>query len=1040
VNAAVNRTIEPPLRGDTKIRAEGSTCHFSGRQSIRYHRRQSDRVHHQVTAMFLSFSLAVLLAAVPPELEPVIGSFVDGFRRHDHYAIRGRRPLRHHLGTSYDRLRLHDDVDITSWRIVSAEPAEEGLFLTVEMEGTATAEYTGERVRWPRRWSMHVVQVEGAWAVDTAMVTERRLAEGHWQDPAELRRLLDEDPALDFAALMRFVEDFAEAREADPGVARSTLLWMVREAEVRGQPAVLSLAYRGLSSLARLADPAEALAMAEQSLRHAEASGDAEAISYAHYYLGSAHAAAGRIDAAVAALRRAATYFGRALDPRAAKDAMNDATRLELGRANLRAALADAERAGTMLGPFSSKSEHMNAAFRIAEIHERLGNSEIALRHYEEARRFAHADRSPEGQLTTAWKVALQERALGNAERARWTFEDARGLYQYLAELEPMVQNQTSLAALQLDLGEAAESERSLEEALAVIAANVIPPQFVADVYLQRSRLRLVQGRPEEALADARLAREQAAGGSRAEALTAEGRALRWLSRNTDAEEVLRAAIDLVEVELSQLPVDETGGATLLAAKLAPYRELLDLLVEQGCAREALTVAERMRARSLRETLEHGRVDLSAGLDAAQRERERALEQALADVNRKLLAAGGTAGKARLQQERDDTRLALRQFRSELSAAHPQLDRRRPEGASHGELLLPSIAPGELVLELAVLEHALIVFALRKSEVTVSRIAVSRDRLERQIGAFVTALEQRDLGYTKDARALYDLLLRPVAEQLRAATSLRIVPDGALWRLPFHALVDGRGRHLVGRMPVAYSPSLAMTRTPVAAGPRRTLLAFGDPVILAETAQATRSVYRDVTLGRLPEAAEEARAIARLYRDAHVRIGADAREAAFKDDAPAYRVLHLAAHSIVDDRTPMFSSIVLSASGDNPLEDGLLEAREIAGLDLRADLAVLSACETARGAVTAGEGMVGLSWAFLAAGVPTTVVSQWKVGSASTAALMIEFHRRLRGGRTAAEALRAAMLELRRDPRWRHPFYWAPFTAIENSGIPSERR
>jgi CHAT domain-containing protein len=82
--------------------------------------------------------------------------------------------------------------------------------------------------------------------------------------------------------------------------------------------------------------------------------------------------------------------------------------------------------------------------------------------------------------------------------------------------------------------------------------------------------------------------------------------------------------------------------------------------------------------------------------------------------------------------------------------------------------------------------------------------------------------------------------------------------------------------------------------------------------------------------------------------------------------------------------------------------------------------------------------MVGLSWAFLAAGVPTTVVSQWKVASASTAELMIDFHRRLRDGRKPPEALRAAMLELRRDPRWRHPFYWAPFAVIENSGIPAE--
>jgi len=376
-----------------------------------------------------------------------------------------------------------------------------------------------------------------------------------------------------------------------------------------------------------------------------------------------------------------------------------------------------------------------------------------------------------------------------------------------------------------------------------------------------------------------------------------------------------------------------------------------------------------------------------------------------------------------------------------LYAAHPRVDRRRPEAASQGELLQLSIPAGELVLELAVLDHAAFVFALHDGDVSVHRIAVSRDALERQVNAFVSALEQRDLGYTEPARALYDLLLGPVAKQLGAATGLRIVPDGVAWRLPFHALVDGRGKHLAERMPVAYSPSLAMARTAAAQpGTRRTLLAFGDPAIRTETAHFTRSLFRDVNLGRLPDAASEARAIARLYRNANVRIGADAREAAFKDDAPEYRVLHLAAHSIIDDRAPMFSSIVLSASGNNPLEDGLLEAREIAGLDLRADLAVLSACETARGAVTAGEGVVGLSWAFLAAGVPTTVVSQWKVSSASTAELMIEFHRQLRGGQKAAEALRTAMLELRRDRRWRHPFYWAPFAVIENSGIPSERQ
>jgi CHAT domain-containing protein len=115
----------------------------------------------------------------------------------------------------------------------------------------------------------------------------------------------------------------------------------------------------------------------------------------------------------------------------------------------------------------------------------------------------------------------------------------------------------------------------------------------------------------------------------------------------------------------------------------------------------------------------------------------------------------------------------------------------------------------------------------------------------------------------------------------------------------------------------------------------------------------------------------------------------------------------------------------------------LLEAWEILNLDLKADLAVLSACETARGRIGAGEGMIGLTWALFVAGVPTTVVSQWKVRSDSTAELMVEFHRLLqaRDAKGAprlsrAEALRQAALKLLNSSQYRHPFFWAGFVLV----------
>jgi len=94
----------------------------------------------------------------------------------------------------------------------------------------------------------------------------------------------------------------------------------------------------------------------------------------------------------------------------------------------------------------------------------------------------------------------------------------------------------------------------------------------------------------------------------------------------------------------------------------------------------------------------------------------------------------------------------------------------------------------------------------------------------------------------------------------------------------------------------------------------------------------------------------------------------------------------------------MYSHLVLAQGAERGQEDGLLEAWELMNLDLRAELVVLSACETARGRVGAGEGMIGLTWALFVAGAPAVVVSQWSVESASTTELMIEFHRLLTSG------------------------------------------
>ena len=182
------------------------------------------------------------------------------------------------------------------------------------------------------------------------------------------------------------------------------------------------------------------------------------------------------------------------------------------------------------------------------------------------------------------------------------------------------------------------------------------------------------------------------------------------------------------------------------------------------------------------------------------------------------------------------------------------------------------------------------------------------------------------------------------------------------------------------------------------------------------------------------------RTLGQLYGTARstVLTDAEATEAAFRARVSRATIVHIATHGVMDDSNPMYSHLQLASSTGasapkDHLSDGRLEAWELADLDLNANLAVLSACDTARSNGSFGEGIVGLSWSLFAAGASTAVVSQWEVDSASTTSLMIAFHERLLkpGARsTTADALRQAELTLLKNPAFRHPFYWAGFISI----------
>jgi CHAT domain-containing protein len=226
-----------------------------------------------------------------------------------------------------------------------------------------------------------------------------------------------------------------------------------------------------------------------------------------------------------------------------------------------------------------------------------------------------------------------------------------------------------------------------------------------------------------------------------------------------------------------------------------------------------------------------------------------------------------------------------------------------------------------------------------------------------------------------------------------------------------------------------------MRRSTSALSPARNLLILADPVFSASDPRVGRpeaAAHSAALFPRLIQSRKEAAAIAAMLPAKLVQEHLDfaASPAALRAEAgTSHGVIHIVGHTVLDNLRPEKSGIVLSlvdARGDP--QRGMLTLREIHNLHLQAGLVTLSACETALGKEIGGEGMLGISHAFLFAGARRVVASLWKVEDSATARLMEVFYRGMyQRGLTPAAALRAAQGELRLDPRWRHPYYWASF-------------
>ncbi|MEN3335449.1 MAG: hypothetical protein V7641_4814 [Blastocatellia bacterium] len=347
------------------------------------------------------------------------------------------------------------------------------------------------------------------------------------------------------------------------------------------------------------------------------------------------------------------------------------------------------------------------------------------------------------------------------------------------------------------------------------------------------------------------------------------------------------------------------------------------------------------------------------------------------------------------------------------------------------------------ILQYAVLKNSILIWVLSKDNFYYTSQSVSIEDLDGKVNHFLqliaNASEDDSEAVLRDVIALYDLLIKPVKQWLDDSNPLCIVPDKILNFIPFAALrSQASGRYFIEERERGFvlSPSanLFVTCSETAREKRSSeserLLSVGDP--LFERGE-TYSNFDE-----LQSAAREAETIARYYGSSPALTGAAATKKRVMGDMEQADVIHLATHAITNEWYPLRSKLLLAkdvSGGPGKADDGILQAYEIYKLKLaRAKLVVLSACRSGVETYYGGEGMVGLSRPFIARRIPLVVASLWPVNSASTADLMINFHRHRKsgGGMPTAEALRQAQIDMLRDANSdnRLPYHWAAFVAI----------
>jgi CHAT domain-containing protein/tetratricopeptide (TPR) repeat protein len=476
------------------------------------------------------------------------------------------------------------------------------------------------------------------------------------------------------------------------------------------------------------------------------------------------------------------------------------------------------------------------------------------------------------------------------------------------------------------------------------------------------------------------------------------------------ARQYYEKAVAVIEGMRANLKIDQLKEG-FIGNKLAVYERLIALLLNMGKNALAFDVAERSRSRNFIDLLGNQKMDLGDPVEQKQYQTILKLRKQI-DSYEKLKA--GTADK----KEQEIYAVALRKLQDEqdnllidIRLKNPQLDSLISIAPLKTAQVQQLLEPGVALLAYYLLPNEVIGWWLTKDDIKVQRTTVNRDLLEQQIMEYRRKLQNLEPVDTASV-ALYDRLLSPFDKNRQQAQVLGIIPHGILHYLAFSTLKQGEST-LIDQLPLFFVPSASVMSYTLSR--RQTeknlkVLALGNPDL------------NNPDLA-LPFAEQEVSTIHWQFPQTTELTGKKAKEAWLKKHIGEFGIIHIASHGEFNPINPLASALLLSP---DQKEDGFLKAQEIFGLNITADLVMLSACQTGLGKISKGDDVVGLNRSFFYAGTHSIISSLWKVSDISTAIMTKQFYRAYRGGENKSQALRRAMLHVK--SRFPHPGYWGAFT------------